>query len=384
MRSKAGNLELRVSASLFAALAATAFAAGCHAEKRTDRKPVPVRAEAAQPAGAAAGARYSANIQPREQVSLAFKSGGYVREVMKVRGVDGRLRNVQQGDTVRRGMVLARVRETDYAEKVNQARAQLSEAAAAFERQRLEFGRSKALYESKSLSRADFDGATSAFEQSRARVDGAKSQLEAAQIALNDCALAAPTDALVLARNVEEGTLAAAGTVGFVIADTTSVKAVFGVPDTIVRDLKIGQPLAVGVEAVPGARLAGRITAISPSADPQSRVFDVEVTIPNPAGRLRSGMIASVETPYEGSSKAAGTPAVPLTSILKSPSDPNSYAVFVLAGETDRAVAKIRNVTLGEVFGNRIAVTSGLAPGERVIVSGATIVADGDPVRVIP
>jgi RND family efflux transporter MFP subunit len=381
-------MRLGVLDSGFRFVLLSSFLAGCHAEKKTEREPVPVRVEAAQPAGAAAGARYSANIQPREQVSLAFKSGGYVREVMKVRGEDGRLRNVQQGDTVSRGTVLARVRETDYAEKVNQARAQLSEAASAFEKQRLDFARSKALYESKSLSKADFDGATSTFEQARARVEGAKAQLESAQIALNDCALASPIDGLVLARNVEEGTLVGSGTAGFTLADTTSVKAIFGVPDMIVHDLKIGEPVGVSVEALSSPRLSGRITAIAASADTSSRVFDVEVTIPNRDGRLRSGMIAAIEMPSEaaaagGTGKATAT-AVPLTAIVKSPSDPNGYAVFVVTQSGGDSVARLREVKLGGIVGNQIAVTSGLATGERVIITGTTIVTDGMPVRVIP
>ena len=360
-------------------------AAGCHRKQATARQPVPVRVEAAQQAGAAAGVRYSANVQPREQVSLAFKSPGYVREILKIAGPDGRPRNVQQGDAVKRGTVLARVRENDYMEKVNQARAQLAEAAAALDRQRLDFARAKTLFESKSLSRADFDAASSGLRSSEAHVTGAKSQLDAAEIALTDCALTAPMDALVLSRSVEEGALVASGTPGFVLADTTSVKAVFGVPDTIVHDLKIGLPLSIGVEAIPGARFPGRITAIGASAERESRLFDVEVTIANPEGRLRSGMIASVEA-APGAAPAAGTVAVavPLTAILKSPAAPDGYAVYVLHESDGQALARIRNVKLGEVLGSRIAVTSGLAAGERVIVSGATIVNDGDPVRIIP
>ena len=201
-----------------------------------------MRAETVLPAGAMSGVRYSANVQPREQVSLAFKSGGYVREIRKVRGGDGRPRNIQQGDAVAKGTVLARVREADYVEKVNQAKGQLGEAAAALEKQRLDYARSRALFESKSLSKSDFDGATAAFEQAKSRVESAKAQLDAARIALDDCALTAPMDALVLARSVEEGSLVGSGSVGFTLADTTSVKVVFGVPDTV-QDLKVGHIL---------------------------------------------------------------------------------------------------------------------------------------------
>ncbi len=329
--------------------------------------------------------RYSANVQPREQVSLAFKSSGYVREIRKVRSGAGGSRNVQAGDNVSRGTVLARVREADYVEKVNQARASLAEASASLRKERLDFDRAKSLYDSKSLAKADLDGSRSALDAAEARVSGAKSQLDAARIALADCALTSPVNALVLGRNIEEGSLVSAGTVAFTLADLSSVKAVFGVPDLVVRAVQIGQPLTLSVEALPGMRFNGQITAISPSADASSRVFDVEVTIPNPAGTLKSGMIAAVETPRHSTGPAiTGTAAVPLTAVLKSPAEPDGYAVFVLAGDGDGAVAKVRSVKLGEVVGNRIVVTSGLAAGERVVVTGTTIISDGDHVRVIP
>jgi RND family efflux transporter MFP subunit len=374
----------RAGAALLLAGLSAASAAGCHKEKSAGREPVPVRVAPAEPAGGAGGVRYSANIQPREQVPLAFHSGGYVREIRKVRETDGQPRNVQPGDTVSRGTVLARVRETDYVERVNQGKAALAEAEADYGKQRLDFERARKLFESKSLAPADFDGARAAFEASEARVSGAKAQLDAARIALADTALVAPRDGLILARNVEEGTLVSSGTVGFVLADASSVKAVFGVPDTIVREVKVGQPLTLSVEAIPGAHFSGRITAIAPSADPQSRVFDVEVTIGNPDGRLRSGMIASVETGRAGAAPGASTAAVPLTAILRSPVDPKGFAVFIVEGGAGRSVARIRNVKLGPIVGNRIAVTSGLSVGEPVIVAGATIVVDGEAVRVIP
>ncbi len=377
-------ISRKLRTTLLVVMGAIPSAGGCRHESNTGKLPVPIRVETVTPAGATDGLRYSANVQPNEQVSLAFKSSGYVREIRKILSSDGRFRNLQAGDTVARGTVLARVRESDYVEKVNQTRASVAEASAGLRKERLDFDRAKSLFESKSLSKADFDGARSALDAAEARVAGAKAQFDAARIALADCALTSPMNALVLGRSVEEGTLVSAGAVGFTLADLSSVKAVFGVPDVIVRSLRIGQPLAVSVEAVPGTRFNGRITAIAPSAERQSRVFDVEVTIPNPAGTLRSGMIATVETPHAGGPIPSGEAAVPLTAVLKAPSDPDGYAVFVLAGDGENAVAKVRPVKLGEVVGNRILVTSGLAAGEKVVVTGATIVSDGDRVRVIP
>ena len=366
------------------AAAVLASSIGCRHEKKAERLPTPVRVETVSSAGLAGGVRYSANVQPNQQVSLLFKSSGYVREIRKVKTGDGQLRNIQAGDTVARGTVLARVREADYVEKVKQARASLAEASASYTREKLDFDRSNALFQTKSLAKADLDRSRSNHDTAQARVSGAKAQLDAAQIALEDTALTAPMNALVLSRSVEEGTLVSAGTQAFTVADLSSVKAVFGVPDLVVRNLAIGQPLSVSVEAIPGTRFNGRITAIAPSAEQKSRVFDVEVTIPNGDGRLRSGMIASVETPRVTNVVPSADPAVPLTAIVKAPGESEGYAVFVLEGDGENATARLHKVSLGEVVGNRIAVTSGLKAGDRVVVTGATIVADGDKVRVIP
>ena len=366
------------------AAAVLASSIGCRHEKKAERLPTPVHVEPVSVAGLAGGVRYSANVQPNQQVTLMFKSSGYVREIRRVKTGDGQTRNIQAGDTVARGTVLARVREADYIEKVNQARASLAEAAASLRREKLDYDRSNALFQTKSLAKADLDRSKSNYDTAEARVSGAKSQLDAARIALDDTALVAPMNALVLSRTVEEGTLVSAGTQAFTVADLSSVKAVFGVPDVVVRQIAIGQPLSVSVEAIPGQRFAGRITSIAPSAEQKSRVFDVEVSIPNADGRLRSGMIASVETPRVANVAPTADPAVPLTAIVKAPGESAGYAVFVLEGAGETARARIRAVKLGDVVGNRIAVTSGLNAGERVVVTGATIVADGDHVRVIP
>src|SRR5262249_48625434 len=84
-----------------------------------------------QPAGRPSGTRYAVTIQPAQQILLAFRSGGYVDEVLQRRGADGRLRAIQAGDMVPAGTRLARVRDSDYRERFNQATASLSELEAA-------------------------------------------------------------------------------------------------------------------------------------------------------------------------------------------------------------------------------------------------------------
>jgi multidrug efflux system membrane fusion protein len=344
----------------------------------------PVRVEKVQSEAAAAGLRYSAVIQPYEQVSLAFKVGGYVRELRRVRDADGRPRDVHQGDTVTRGTVLARLDPADYRERANQARGQLAEAEASLAKAKADAARAESLYRAKALTRPDYDAATAGSAAGAARTEAARAELEVAQLSLRDATLVAPIDGVVLSRNVEVGDLAGVGTVGFVLADLTRVKAVFGVPDLLVRRVEIGFPLRVTTDAFGSSEFPGKVSAVSPAADAQSRVFNVEVTIPNGNGRLKAGMIGTVEVAAPGVAHIpSGSPTVSVSAIVKSPRA-GAYAVFVADGPDEGATARARDVTLGPISGNRVAVAAGLDVGDRVVVSGASLLVDGDRVRVIP
>ncbi len=360
--------------------------------------------------GARDGVPYSVSIRPATQVELAFKVAGYVDRIQQVAGADGRSRLVQEGDAVARGTVLAHVTAADYEARLGQARAQLGEAQAAQEtarfqlaaartglaQTRLDLDRAQALLDSRSLTRADYDttrtrhdeasarvdAAAAQVEVARARVEGARAQIREAELTVADTALRSPLDAVVIKRRIEVGSFVGAGAVGFVLADIRSVKAVFGVPDLVVPGLRLGQPLTLTSAALADEAFNGRITAIAPSADPASRVFDVEVTIDNSRGRLRPGMIGAVSVGGGGAPRARTV--LPLSAVVRPPGGAEGYAVFVVEEQGGRQTARLRRVKLGEALGNRVAVDDGVRTGERVIVAGASLTSDGETVQVVP
>lgn len=361
------------------------LAAGCSKVEGEEAKaPQPVRAAAVAEAPAPAGVRYSATIEPYEQVTLAFKTSGYVDQVLVRRGADGRMRTAQPGDTVTRGTVLARIRETDAREKVAQGRSRLAESDASLTKARLDLDRAQALYRAESLIKPELDAAQAAFDGAEARVRSARADLELAESALRDCLLIAPSSGVVLDRTVEVGSLASPGAASFVIGDVQSVKARFGIPDSAIQSVRLGDPIDVTVEAIGAQTLTGRLTAIAPVADAQSRVFDVEVTIPNGAGSLRPGMIGTVAIGGDAVAAKAPRPlTVPLTAIVRSRDNGGQFAVFVVERHNGTETARARKVQLGEVIGNGIAVRDGLTDGETVVVSGATLLVDGAEIKVI-
>lgn len=369
----------------FAVIVSVIGLAGC-ATPRADEPTAarPVRVAAASIPQAPRGLRYAVTTQPSESVTVAIKANGYVATVQQVRGDDGRPRTLQPGDVVRAGTVLVRVREAEYLERLHQAEGSLEEVMAGQDKARLDLDRARALFEAESLTTPDRDAAQAAFDGATARVAAARAQVEAARLALADCVLTAPIDGVVLERRIEAGMLAGAGTVAFVLGRVADVKAIFGVPDGIVSDLRTGLPLTMTTEAFPGASFPGRVTGVAPSADSQSRVFAVEVTLPNRDGRLRPGMIGAIEiTPSSATTSPAGV-AVPLEAIVRASQAPDGYGVFVVEAVDGRVVARARSVRLGPAVGNAVAVTEGVRAGERVVVMGATLLAHGEPVRIIP
>jgi membrane fusion protein, multidrug efflux system len=372
--------------TMLVVLAGGALATGCSQAEGVEAKaPTPVKVQTAMPMPAETRVRYSATIEPLEQVALAFKASGYVDDLLQRRGADGRLRATQAGDRVARGTTLARVRDADYRERVNQGRARLAEGEASLTKARLDVDRARILFASDSLTKPELDAAQATFDAAHARQAAAQADVELALNALRESALVAPATGTVLERRVEVGTLVAPGNVGFLLADVSSVKARFGIPDVMIQSIKVGEVINVMVAAIASTPLAGRVTAIAPIADAQSRVFDVEVTIPNQDGRLRPGMIGTVAV---GRTAAAASSArqpiftVPLTAIVKS-GGADQYAVLIVEDQRDINVVRFRRVELGEVVGNGIAVLSGLEPGDRVVVTGATLLVDGETVRVV-
>jgi multidrug efflux system membrane fusion protein len=356
--------------------------AGCGgAAEQPHKSLTAVKVRTVERARDASSARYSANIEPATRVDLCFKVGGYVQEVARVRGVDGRPRLMQEGDRVTRGQVLASLRKADYAQKLAEAKAGLGEAVAAREQAELDHDRAGKLAVSKSISAAELDAARVRLDAARARVEGAKVRVDEAQTQLEDASLRAPMEGIILRRSIEVGTLAAPGAPAFSVADTQTVKVVFGVPDTVLETLRLGSTQTIAAEALHGRELRGSITRISPVADPKSRVFEVEVTIPNADLELKAGMIASLN--LAGGRAVEPVAVLPLTAVVRAPAGKTGarFAVFVV---DEQPAAHIREVELGEFLGNLIPIKSGLAAGERVVVMGATLLSDGEMVQVIP
>ena len=325
--------------------------------------------------------RYTATVNPYSQVNLDFKVDGYVLEILQVEGADGRMRDIQEGDNVTKGLPLALVDPTEYLAKVVEAKSQLTEARATQQKDTEAYNRAQILYSEKSMIAPEYDRAVKNYKVSNAQVKAAEANLIEAEQNLSYCTLRPPSNGVLLKRNIEVGTLVRPGSEGFVLADVASVKVLFSVPDIVLGDVRLGQVMEVTTESVKDTLFLGRITEIAPAANTRSRVFNVEITIQNPENLLKPGMIASLNV-FKGDT-ANPVFLLPLASIVRSVNSQDGYAVFTVEESDGKTRTLRKDVKLGSVYGNKIAIIEGLQQGEQVITMGAQQVRSGQEVSII-
>ena len=175
-------------------LAGLLAALGCRQEAAIERSPTPVRTALVEMIDAGTNNTYSANIQPYQQVDLSFKSSGYLASIKQVKDADGHIRNIDQGDYVKKGTVLAVVQEDDFKQKLDQANASLARSQAEHERAVLSFGRISKLYAAGAATKPDYDDTNAQVESTAAAVASSQAQVAEAKIALGYCELTAPFD----------------------------------------------------------------------------------------------------------------------------------------------------------------------------------------------
>jgi multidrug efflux system membrane fusion protein len=356
---------------------------GCSSKKPLEQPPQAVHAEAihTQAGVSADGMRFSAVVTPDSEVPLAFRIPGYVVSLKQVRGQDGRMRDLAEGDRVSRGAVLVRIRSSEYEDKVRQASSQAGAAEAVALKAKLDFDRATHLYDSQSLTKTDFDTAHAQYDSSQEQLKSARALTSEAEISLRDTSLIAPFDGDIVKKAVELGAFVSPGGPVFALAKTDTLKIIVGVPDTVVRSVKLGQPVEVGIDAFPTRTFHARITRLSSAADPVTRNFDVEIAVPNHDHLLRVGMIGSLQLANADAGSRASALLIPLSAVVEAKD--GKYGVFVVSDSSSGQVARLHNVDIGVVNSTDISIVNGLQAGDRIITTGANLLKDGQRVEVL-
>ncbi|MBZ5647700.1 MAG: efflux RND transporter periplasmic adaptor subunit [Acidobacteriia bacterium] len=357
--------------------------AGCGSKKPLQQAPQAVQTQRLQSDGTptTGGLRFSAVVTPDAQVPLSFRIPGYVVSLKQVRGQDGRMRDLAEGDRVGKGAALVQIRASEYQDKVRQASSQAAAAEAIAQKAKLDFDRATRLFDTQSITKPDFDAARAQYDATQSEVRAARAATSEAEVALRDTSVVAPFDGDIVKKAVELGSFVGPGIPVFAMAKTDVVKIVIGVPDTSLRLIKLGQPVEVAVDAFPTRTFQARISRMASAADATTRNFEVEVAIPNRDHLLKVGMIGSLQLPAAEGETQRSALQVPLSAIVQGKE--GKYGVFVVSASNGGQVAMLRPIEVGRVIGSDIGVTRGLATGDEVITTGANLLKDGQRVEVI-
>lgn len=338
------------------------LASGCRKEVAAPA-PLNVRTTPAQPSGASAresGPAFLGVVRGENETNLSFKVSG---QLVRIGPRDGG-EDWSEGVTVAADTELAQLDTANFVSAVSAARARAELARATF-------ARNSELYTAANLSKNEF-------EASRAQKETADADLAQAEQALRDTTLRAPYGGVILSRTAKSGEFASAGKPVLRIGDFRRVTLEVGVPDTLLRDIRVGQSYAVRVSAFEGEMFTGTLTEIGTAASESSRLFRVALKLDNVDGRLKSGMTATVRL---GGANLALKPGVlvPLSALVATTQSGGGSAVFVV--EPDN-IARARIVATADIVGSSIIVTAGVKAGEPVVTLGAGQLFDGAAVRV--
>jgi RND family efflux transporter MFP subunit len=383
-----------------------AAVSGCD-EPKVESAPVPVRASALTPEEIVVSSRFSGSVDPLQTTGLAFKLPGTVQRLYRPHRLD---RDVQVGDVLAKGDVIAELDDGDLRRAKTSAEARVAQAQArvATARDNLEIAtRVLERFEQTSGSVSEV-----ARDDAAAKRVAAAGELASAEHALADASvrldqanddyvnrqLIVPFDhATVAEKRIESGERKAAHDVAFRLIDISTVHVTFGVPDTLIGDpafggaaadrILLGQKVRITADAFEGRALEAVVTKIAPQADARTRTFLIELTLANPlleAGQrlLRPGMIVTV---HVGAEHDRSVVLLPMAAIHRGRSA-DELIVYEAVTENGRELARARKVALGGVYDNQVEVVlaeSELRHGSEVVLTTAERLTDGALVRVL-
>ena len=272
--------------------------------------------------------------------------------------IDGRIDRLlfSEGQPVKKGALLVTLDSADQRARVAAAQADLKLAESRYKR-------SEELVAQNFISKQ-------ALDEARANLDILHARLRQEQVALDKTVLRAPFAALVGLRQVSPGAYVSKGDDIVRLDALGNLKLEVPVPETYLTLVRIGLPITLTIDALPGQSFSGKVHAIDPVVDPVSRNVRVRARIANPKGQLKPGMFARAVADLGGK-----THAILLPEQVIVPRPDGNYVFLAVNGK-----AELRNVVLGKREPGRVEIISGVAVGDTVILDGQIKLRPGVPV----
>lgn len=344
----------RLAVCLFALILVVA---GCDSDGAEDDsgadsapRSTPVAAVTVEPRDLSRELRVSGTVEPRVRVRLASQIAGRVADVA-----------VEVGDTVETDEVVVTL---DVAEQ----RAELARAEALAEEARVTYRRTAELRERGVASPAEYERA-----RAQLRVAESEQALWATRVGFGS--LRAPMASVVTARHIEAGEAVEAQDTVLELSAMDDLIIRFGVSELDVVHLRVGDAVAVTLDALPEDPVAAHVRRIHPAADPASRLVDVEVSLPADAADrgIRAGYLGRLRMALD---QRAGVLAVPAAAVGRG--DDGAYVYAIVDDHLSR-----RSVTTGVSRGDWTEIVTGLEAGSVVLASNPVDMAEGTRVRIV-
>lgn len=297
--------------------------------------------------------RITGVAEANRDVTLSAEESGRIRELP-----------VEKGSPVSEGDVVARIDDVILAAEVGQSRAQAELARERFERQEQLFR------EDRAISEITYLEARYGAEQAAERLASLEERLARTRVRV-------PFDGVMDDRLVELGGMVSPGTAVARLVDLDPIRVSGGVPERYAADVEAGTEATVRFDVLPDTTYRARLAYVGATVDRESRTFPVEFTVRNPGRIVKPEMVANIEIVRR---RLADAVVVPRDALVRRE---EGFAAFVVEESADGPVARVRRLEVGPAREDRVVISSGLEPGDRLVVVGQNQVTGGDRVRVV-
>ena len=332
--------------------------------KQPAPQPLPVKTQTISLAAVPRQDEYVATIKSRRSASIQPQVDGSLTRIL-----------VKSGDHVHAGQVLMTIDPLKQQATVDQQRSTEAQKKATYDYNRIEVERQRKLYESGVTSKQNYDQAVSAYENSKADWEASTAGLITQQRELAYYNLTAPFDGIVGDIPVHLGDYVSQTTLLTTVDENADLEAYIYIPTELAANIRIGLPVQV-VTSTGDLIESTKIDFVSQQVDNGIQGILVKAQIHAPLDKFRNAQLVKARVVWS----TAPAPTVPVLAVTRIGGQSFVYVVAPADSGTG-TVAKQRAVMLGDTIGNDYAVTGGLKPGEKVIISGIQFLVDGTPVQ---
>ena len=297
---------------------------------------------------------YTATVEPELINNISTSTPNRIKEIFVDEGF-----NVAKGQT---SAILDDVNITSYEIQVANAQANLDNVKQNYDRavKLLQIG----------------GGTQQSVDQMKLQLTNAENSLATAERTLKNIKentiLVSPINGVVTARNYDPGDMTGALPI-VTVAQVNPVKIIINISESELSKISKGMPASITFDSYGEEEFQGHITMVSPTVDTNTRTFGVEISLQNADGRILPGMFGRVKLNLG----IANHVVVPDRAIVKQPGSANQYVYVYHNGKVSYNL-----VELGQRLGNTYELISGVEPGDTVVITGQTKLANGIAVDI--